>query len=102
MSFDHDGAAAKSFESRTIWLPFHQNEITPPMFEPGVEEAVFEGFLISEKEQSFGIHVEPANRETSFGEMKAGERLLPLLTRVGVELTQHAIGFVKGKEHELG
>jgi hypothetical protein len=70
MPFYDDAPAAKLFKRSRPGFPFHEDEITTAVFEARIEETIFQGFLISEKEEAFGIHVKPPKRETSRWEIK--------------------------------
>ena len=99
MTLDHNGPAAKLFQSGVVGLAFDQNEIAATMLEARVEKPVLKRLLIGQEEQSFGIHVESAHGDASFWKVETGEGLLFFLAWVGIELTQESVGFVEGKKH---
>jgi len=61
---------------------------------PGMEQLLVERHLIAQKQQAFGIRVQPANgidllRKPKFSQCAIGGT-------VGSELGNHAVGFVEG------
>ena len=87
VAFDDDASASKLFKGSGLGFPFHKDEISTAVFEARTEKAIFEDFLISEKKEAFGVHVEPPKREASRREVELFQGALAFVSRVGVELT---------------
>ena len=99
VAFDDDGAAAELGEGSFIGLALDEDEVAAAVIEARVEKAIFEGLLVGEQEEAFGVHVEPAQREALGREVVFLESALSFIAGVGVELAEDAVGFVEGDEH---
>ncbi len=99
MAFDHDAAAAELCESGFIGLSFDQDEVAATVVVAGIKETIFQGFLIGEEEEAFGVHVEASEGEALWREVELLERALAFVTRICVELAEDAVGFVESDQH---
>jgi hypothetical protein len=65
-----------------------------------IKEFIIKAGFIAEEKQAFGISIEPPERIDSARQSKIGERA-PARTRLGGELREDAVGFVKGEKHAM-
>lgn len=73
------------------------NVVGARMGVPWIQKPVIPSRLVTEEQESLGVHVEAPDRINSGRQTKPGERALSGLIRR--ELAKHAVGLVKGDEH---
>ena len=99
VTFDNESSAAELSEGCFIWDAFDEDEVAATMVEAGIQQAVFERFLVGEEEEALGVHIETAEREALRREIELLEGALSFVAGVGIELAEDAEGFVESNEH---